>query len=369
MMVKILHVVPTLGYGGVAKVVTNYYEAIDHNRYHFDFVTHGGVEDYHESLINQGSKIFYFQTIGKLGARKYCQQIKKMISVAEYDIIHIHTGDITGVYAKCYHQCGAKKIICHAHTTRAVSKSHKIFETVFRKMALKYSDATMACGYEAGEYCFGKDHFVLLPNSIDYSAFNDVDEKTKKHLLEEFNIPEERFIVGHIGHFSPPKNHFYLLDIAEAYIKVNPNVYFMLCGNGPRFEEVKQRIKAANMEKNIILTGIRNDVNALMQIFDAFVLPSLHEGLPVVGIEAQTAGLHCLLSDQIDHRVDIGCELCEFLPINDGVDVWVDALDRLCQNPEKKKGEVVLDALKKQGYDISSTRKILTEVYDSLVKQ
>lgn len=366
-MINVLQVVPTLGYGGVAKVVRNYYEAIDHSKYHFDFVTHGGVEDYHDSLIKEGSKIFYFETIGKIGEKKYCHQIYKSIKMDDYDIIHIHTGDITGIYAKLYRKCGANRIICHAHTTRAVSKSHKIFEGLFRKMALRYSDMTMACGFEAGDYCFGKGNYILLPNSIDFESFNNVGDRTVKQVKQELCIPDDGFVVGHIGHFSPQKNHFFLIETAIEFVKQHPNTYFVLCGDGPRFGEVKRRIEEAKVQKNIILTGIRNDINVLTKVFNMFVLPSVHEGLPVVGIEAQTAGLPCLLSDQIDHRVDIGIGLCKFLPIDQGINPWISEIEKVFENGKKGNPEEIKKALQRNNYDISSTKKILVEAYESLI--
>lgn len=366
-MINVLQVVPTLGYGGVAKVVKNYYEAIDHDKYHFDFVTHGGVEDYHAGLVDLGSKIYYFNTIGKIGLKKYSRQITSSMDLSTYDIVHIHTGDITGIYAKIYRKSGAKKIICHAHTTRAVSRSHKLFEGFLRKMALRYADMTMACGYEAGDYCFGKDNYILLPNSIDFESFNRINSEQINNVKKELHIADDAYVIGHIGLFSPVKNHSFLLSVAKEFISKHKNTVFVLCGNGPLFDSIKEAVDHNGLNDNVILTGIRNDVNVLMHLFDVFVLPSLHEGLPMVGIEAQTAGLNCLLSDQIDHRVDIGCNLCTFLPIDKGTGAWVNALETAYSNQNNIVGKDIKTALKNHGYDISSTRDILTKSYESLV--
>lgn len=366
-MINVLQVVPTLGYGGVAKVVNNYYEAIDHEKYHFDFVTHGGVEDYHAGLVNSGSKIYYFKTVGKVGLRKYCRQINSSLDLSAYDIVHIHTGDITGIYAKIYRKSGAKKIICHAHTTRAVSRFHKLFEGILRKMALQNADMTMACGYEAGDYCFGKGNYVLLPNSINFESFNRITDEQISNVKKELQIADDAYVIGHIGLFSPVKNHSFLLSVARDYISKHDNSVFVLCGNGPLYDTIKENVFQNGLNNNVILTGVRNDVNVLMHMFDVFVLPSLHEGLPMVGIEAQTAGVKCLLSDQIDHRVDIGCNLCSFLPIDKGPESWAEALERTYSNQSIISGEEIKKALKSHGYDISSTREILTASYESLV--
>lgn len=365
-MINILQVVPTLGYGGVAKVVRNYYDAIDHSKYHFDFVTHGGVEDYHDTLIKDGSKIYYFETIGKLGTKGYLKQITNEIKIDNYDIVHIHTGDITGIYARCFNRCGCNSIICHAHTTKAVSRSHRIFERYFRHLALKYSDLLMACGQDAGRYCFGNNRYIVLPNSINYQTFNNVKSDNVLNVKKELNIPEEKTVIGHVGIFTPQKNHSFLLKVAEKVVTNNPQVVFVLCGQGPLFEEIKKTIVAKKLDSSIILAGVRNDINILMHVFDLFVLPSLFEGLPMVGIEAQTAGLNCIFSDKIDKNVDIGCGLSSFLSIDSGEQVWVDKIQEKISTQARGDEAQIKDALKAHGYDIEETVKILSNEYDAL---
>lgn len=364
--INVLQVVPTLGYGGVAKVVLNYYKVIDHDKYHFDFITHGGEEDFHSDLIHDGCKLNYFLTIGKIGFRNYISQIKANVSVESYDVVHIHTGDITGVYAKAFKMCGAKKVICHAHTTKAVSKSHILFERILRHMALKYSDCAMACGYEAGDYCFGKNKYIVLPNGIDFDSFNSVDKEQIEGVRASLGIPNGFFVVGHVGFFSPPKNHYFLFEIAKSYVKLHPNSVFVFCGKGPRFEDIKRMIEEEGLESKILLTGVRNDINVLFHLFNVFVLPSLHEGLPVVGIEAQTSGLMCLISDKVDHQVDIGCNLCQFISIDQGISPWIQSLESIQANPTVCDPKEIREGLKRHNYDIVSTRNILTETYNSL---
>lgn len=366
-MIKVLHVVPTLGYGGVAKVVCNYNEVINHSEFRFDFVTHGKEEDYHTELIAQGSKIYYFQTIGKVGKREYLEQISKQIELRQYDIVHIHVGDITGIYAGIYRQGGAKKIICHAHTTQAVSKTHKYFEWMLRRLAVKRADYCIACGEDAGRFCFGKGRYTVLKNSIDFEKFYYVPQEEIKSVRKELNLPEDKKIIGHVGFFSAPKNHTFLLEIFSELLRRYPDVILLLVGQGPDLERMKQKVLDLKIESNVIFCGIRKDVKVLMKIFDLFVLPSLHEGLPVVGIEAQTAGLNCILSDQIDAQVDIGCGEVVMLPIDQGTECWVESILNIFQNPSQISPLKIKKALKDSGYDIIETVDILADIYKSVV--
>lgn len=330
---KVLHVVPDLGYGGVEKVILNYYEQLNHRDYVFDFVTHGQEENYHQSLIEQGSKIFYLKSIGQSGYGKYKQQVCERINVSEYDIIHIHTGHLTGVYASVFKSLKAKKVICHAHTTRCVNTSHKIFMPLFRILSVFFSDALVACGKDAGEFCFGKAKYDLLPNGLDFNTYNRITKEESDAIRSSLGIGKDDFVIGHVGHFSQQKNHVFLTNVINGYLTANDNTKFVLVGDGPDREMIEDIVKQNGNTENVIFTGIRNDVALLMKAFDLFVLPSLFEGLPVVGIEAQAAECPCIFSDTIDRSVAVNRDTCVFLPIDQGADVWVKEIAKFRDRP------------------------------------
>lgn len=364
---KILHVVPTLGYGGVAKVVTNYYEQLDHNQFRFDIVTHGGKEDYHRKLIEDGSKIYYFQTLGKVGGKGYKKQIKENIDVSEYDVIHIHVGHLTGVYAMLFKYLGAKKVICHAHTTRCVNKKQAKLMFIWRFLANHYSDYRIACGHDAGEFCFRHGNYTILANGISFDKINSICNEKVEKLKEELGIKKEQFIIGHVGAFTPPKNHVLLVDIIHDFLLKNNNAVFVLIGDGTLKSEIEKEVVENGDSNSVIFTGIRNDIYTCMKMFDVFVLPSLHEGLPVVGIEAQAAGTNCLFSENIDKTVDIKAGLVQFLPIDKGTDYWVEGLEKVYKANENKDMGKVFSCLKTSGYEITESSKILENIYCSLI--
>lgn len=364
--IKILHVVPDMAYGGVEKVVLNYYSQLDHDKYKFDFVTHGTVEGYHSRLTSEGSTIYYLQSMGRVGYRKYEQQIRNHIAIEEYDIIHIHVGHLTGVYAKIFKDLKAKRIVCHAHTTMCVKRWHNVCMPLLRFMSVHYSDELVACGVDAGKFCFGKAKFKLLPNGLDFNLYKRITPDDIYRLKAEFRVAENTFVVGHVGHFSKQKNHFFLAEIIHDYVKVNDNVKFILVGDGPDREIIEKKIKDSGDEEYVTFAGIRNDVVNLMKMFDVFVLPSLFEGLPVVGIEAQAAGTPCVFSETIDKSVCICENNCEFLPINEGTKKWIDAINRM-RNCDKNSDANIYDALCKNGYEISTTALKLEEIYNTLI--
>lgn len=98
-MIRILQIVPTLGYGGVAQFLLNYYKQMDKNEIRFDFITHGSIEAFHQELIDGGSQIFYFKSIGKEGLKYYLKQLKDVFENNTYDIVHTHDGHLVGLTA------------------------------------------------------------------------------------------------------------------------------------------------------------------------------------------------------------------------------------------------------------------------------
>ena len=366
-MINILQVVPVLSYGGIEKIVQNYYSAIDHNQFHFDYVSHGEFIDYNQQILDGGSQIFFLPTIGKVGFSVYKTQIKSNINLEDYDIVHIHTGDITGLYAKAYNKAGAKKIICHAHTAHYVSNLARIAKIYFKYLALKYSDFRLSCGILAGNYCFRKNNYTLLPNSIEYKKFLEVSDREKHNLKSELNISDNAIILGHVGSFCKQKNHLFLIQVFNQLLQINNNYILILVGDGPDIKKYKNYVKSLNIGNAVYFSGNRNDVNVLMNTFDLFVLPSLYEGLPVVGVEAQAAGIRCILSDEIDRTVDLGIGLVDFLPIHNGTDIWVKKIEEvLSEKKELPSESEIVKAIIQNGYDSEISADNLSNIYKSL---
>ena len=367
-MIKVLQVTPRMDYGGVASVVRNFYSVLNHEEIRFDFVDHGQVENYHQELIDGGSIFYYFETIGKLGIKKYKEQIKDNIDLSKYDIVHIHLGDLTGIYANIYRKCGAKHIINHAHGSKPISNSRKYFEWLLRLLAVKEADICIACGNEAGKFIFGEDNYYLIPNGIDINKFNIIDEKKTSEMKKEYCLVGKR-IITNIGNYFSVKNQKFLLDIVFKVKQKYPDIVLILAGEGPDRNEIEEKVASLNIQNQVILAGTVTDISTLLHISDVFLLPSLHEGLPMAGIEAQATGIPCIFSNNIDHEVNIGNKYTFFLPINKGVDLWADKIISIIENHYWDKSNCIYERLKKRGYDINENAKTLQNIYRRLANQ
>lgn len=362
-MIRVLHIIPTLGYGGVAKFVLNYYENMNKNQIIFDFVTHGSEEDFHQDLINSGSKIFYFKTIGQIGFKKYFNNLKEVITgFNSYNVVHIHEGHITGVAAFMCKKLGVKKVICHAHTTTCPNEKHKPFMPIFRFLATRYGDKLLACGKEAGKYCFGKTKFTIMHNAVDARKFYSATTEEIKRLKEIYNINDNCLVIGHIGAFINLKNHEYILDIYKMVLKEHDNCVLILVGDGILREEMYKRSVKLGISSKVIFMGIQKDIPLILNLFDVFILPSIFEGLPFVGVEAQAVGLPCYFSDSIDRTVDLGLRLVKFLPITDEyISQWAKLITE--NGSCKPNQEQILSKFRERGYDVGMEVEKLIKIY------
>lgn len=360
-MIKILHIVPTLGYGGISKVVLNYRESIDSSKFSFSFITHGEREDFHNELINQGSVIYYLKSIGKQGIWNYKKDLQKIVNENYFDIVHVHMSHLNGLFSYILHLNGVINIVTHAHTAKLPNKKHFIFLPILRYINNKYSTAQIACGHDAGRFCYKKYPFTVLNNSIDYSLFNE-NTIGENSLRNSLNLDSDSILIGHVGAFIRQKNHKFIVQYFKKISQILPNVYLILVGVGQLKERVMKSFDNETLQR-VFFLGKRNDVYSIMKQLDIFILPSLFEGLPVVGIEAQTAGLNCIISKNVDKNIDIKLGLVTFLPIEKGVEKWVETtLDKI-NNPTKVSNGSIVNALRVNEFDITVTKNILENIY------
>ena len=168
---------------------------------------------------------------------------------------------------------------------------------------MKYANLQLACSKEAGEWLFGNTQFIVLNNGIDVSKYvfnQNIREEYRKIL----GFSDE-LVLGHVGRFSNQKNHNFLIDIFYEIIKINKKSKLILIGTGELENEIKEKVESLSLKEKVIFLGARADVNKIMQAMDVFILPSLFEGLPVVGVEAQASGLPCIISDTVSKDVKI----------------------------------------------------------------
>lgn len=362
---RILHVVVNMNRGGAETFIMNLYRNIDKSKVQFDFLTcKEGVFD--AEILKMGGIIHRIPYITDVGHFGYFNALKDFFTAnKQYYIIHSHLDKMSGLVLKAAKQSGIPIRISHCHSTRSEGGiAARAYKSYIGHFVTPNSTHLVACSKDAAKWLFRKKHLssTILKNGIDMNTFKyspQIREKVKQGL----KIDRDKFIIGHVGRFDHPKNHIFLLDIFAQFNNEVTGSVLILVGDGILRSEIERKIRELNLEGRVYLLGIRNDIPALLQAFDLFLFPSLYEGLPLSLIEAQGAGLPCLISDHISKEVDLGLNLIEYASLSN-VKNWVDKIKKMKDLQCKRiRGENVKI---KQGFDIQKTAKYLENYYFTL---
>ena len=343
--IRVLQVVTYMGRGGLETMLMNYYRNIDRNKVQFDFLTHRDERwDYDDEIESLGGKIYHLPKLNPF-SKNYLNVLDEFFKEhKEYQIVHCHQDCLSGVVLKVAKKNGVRFTIAHAHSASQDKNLKYFIKVLSKKNIKKYSDKMFACGDEAGRWMFETDNFEVLNNAIDTDLYTYNKEKADK-VKKEFGI-EKKFVVGHVGRFNYPKNHKFIIDVFNEIQKVKEDSVLMLVGDGDLRHEIEQKVRDLGLSDKVIFTGVRSDVNDLMQGMDVFLFPSLYEGLGIVLIEAQAAGLPCILSDTISKEAKL-TSLVEFLPLNEWEKWSATILNTKNQVRQSRKKEIQVS-----GYDL-----------------
>lgn len=347
--------------GGVEAVVMNYYRHIDRSKVQFDF------------LVDSDSTLVPRDEIESLGGRvfeippyqhviEYQRELQRLFKQEGWRIVHSHINALSVFPLRAAKKAGVPVRIAHSHSTSGKGEHAKnAMKAVLKTQANRYPTHRFACSKYAGEWLFGKGTaFEVMYNAIDLNRFR-YNAEVRAQARTDLGLVGDQFAIGHVGRFTAQKNHPFLVDAFAEVAKRRPDAVLLLVGTGEAEASVKDLVAERGLSDRVKFLGQRSDVNRLYQAFDAFVLPSLYEGLCLVGVEAQAAGLPCLLSDAITREVDVTGE-CKFLPITNLVD-WTEALAALDRVPDESRNADMSNFL---NYDIFHQGRWLTGKYLSL---
>lgn len=359
-MIRILHCVNDMHRAGLETMLMNYYRNIDRTKIQFDFLTHRPYRsDYDDEIESLGGKIYYAPRLYPQNYPAYFKWMRKFFKEhPEYKIVHSHIDTMSYLPLLAAKKAGIPIRIAHSHNTSLDRDFKYLLKQYFRLKINSVCTHRLACGEEAGKFLFGNREFKVIPNAIDAEKFY-YNEELRYKKRKELGL-EDKFVVGHVGRLSYQKNHKFLIEIFNELLKKEPNSILLLVGVGEKEEELKRQVKSLNIEDKVSFLGNRSDVNELYQAMDVFVMPSFFEGIPVVGVEAQFAGLPCIFSDKVPKEVKFN-KKTSFISLNSSVAEWSDSIK------EKKQYRYVSTSdLGNNNYNIKSAHSILEEIYFKL---
>ena len=356
--IRILHVVTYMGRGGLETMIMNYYRHMDRSRIQFDFLVHRDFRaDYDDEIEALGGRIHRLPQLIPWSS-SYNNALNHFFAEhPEYRIVHVHQDCLSSVILKAAEKQGIPVRIAHSHSSSQDKNLKYLIKLFYKRRIPALATQLFACGRDAGDWMFGGASYRIVNNAIDAKNYT-YSPVRRQEMRQQLGIREDAFVVGHVGRFNAVKNHTFLLDVfAEVRRKLRDAV-LLLVGEGDLRSEMEQKAATLGMKDSVIFTGMRTDVPDLMQAMDCFVFPSLYEGIPVTMIEAQAAGLPCVISDAVPAE-SRKTDLVEQLGLQQGVAVWTDQI-------LKHMGDVRPDTcamIAAAGYDIISNAFWLQNYY------
>ncbi len=356
---KVLIVLPNLRVSnGVANFIMNYYRRLQHDEVQVDFATLSYRESpYLEEVNELGSKVFVLPSLFRHPIR-HIKKCREILQNNTYSIIHNNTL-LQSLPIMWLSRKRVRARILHSHNPKmGETRLKEVINSLCLPLLLKYANHYAACSESAGKAMFGDNDFDIIPNVIDVNAFL-FDEKKRSQMRDLENANEKK-IIGSVGRLAEQKNPFFAVDVIGKVIKLRPDVQYWWIGSGPLDKEVKKYVESKHLAGKIKLMGSRTDMSELYQAMDIFFLPSKFEGFGIACIEAEAAGLTCVVSDQFPSEVNITGNVY-FGSLNQSTDEWADLLINSIEKcPNRIEGN---RSCRKSIFSIEKSGETLLNVY------
>lgn len=381
--VRILHVLGTLNMGGAESRVMDLYRHIDRTKVQFDFAIHDRHEAgkkrekdyYEEEALRMGASVFVLPRFTGKNLLSYRKAWEELFSQhGEWAAVEGHMTSTAAIYLPAAKKAGIPVTIAHARSAGVDPGLRGMATRLLRLRLADRCDYMFSCSALASASVFGQKavregRVMYVPNALDTRAFL-FDEEKRRTVRRELGISDDTFVIGHVGRFDAMKNQAMLAELAGLLQRTYPDRSFrvLMIGAGPLMDSVREAFEQAGLGDWPIFAGRcdRERTISMYQAFDLFCFPSLYEGLPGTVIEAQAAGLRCLISNTITDEVLV-TGLAQALPLGE-ISIWHDkaaeaaaaAYDPAARFAESEKA---LEKLDEAGFDICSQAERMMQWY------
>lgn len=362
-MTNILFISEHFNVAGTETFMLNVVQASDRTRFHYDFLIFRPSKNKYSELANSLGCRFYSIVPRAKSPIKYLNGLDSFFKThaKDYDAVHWCGGDVSSIAPIFFaHKYGIKNIIVHAHNSSCTGLHTRLLHSLFRRLLPSFCTHFFACSSLAAKFFFGNRKTIIIKNGIDLKKYK-FDNAIQKQYRNKLGIDDDTLVIGHIGRFEKVKNHIFLIDIFSELLKRRKNSVLMLIGIGSLEATIREKVNKLGLEKNVIFMGERNDIEKCLQAMDIFVMPSLYEGLPFVLVEAQAAGLPCLISDTINDDAVICPDMVKMSLSLDAFQ-WASKLMEIHENSIRNDTR---QHLIEKGFSIEDTAKYLENIYTS----
>ena len=374
--VRILHVLGNTQLGGAESRIMDLYRHMDRERVQFDFLVHTDKEGYFDQEIKElGGRIYRVPRFKAYNYFTYRKAVKAFFQEHhEFRVVQGHITSTASIYLPIAKKAGIPVTAAHARSAGVDKGLKGDLTRLMRRDLSNKTDVMFTCSRLAGISVFGEKAVeagktIFIPNAIDCGAF-DYNRTVREKIRKELGL-EERYVIGHVGSFRYAKNHEYLLRVYAELCKgqgesgkgqkqKGRSFALILLGEGSGMEGIKGLARELGIEEQVYFLGNHRNVEDYYQAMDYFVYPSRFEGLPGAVVEAQTAGLRCLISDTICEEV-IVTDLVKAMDIQEEPEKWAEQIRKTSEYERQGRR----DEMEKVGFDVNAQVKIMTKFYET----
>ena len=350
--IRVAHVVGKMVGGGVEAVVMNYYRHIDRDRVQFDFIIDSDSTVVPaEEIKDLGGRLFEVPPYQRLG--EYQRALGELLTRNAYPIVHSHINTLSVFPLRVAKKVGVPVRIAHSHSTSGKGELvRNAAKQILRTQANRYPTVRMACTEHAGRWLYGSKPFEVIPNPIDFRRFS-FDSKARIELRRFWDVADSEILIGHVGRWAPPKNQAHLLRVLKRLLDMGVKARLVLVGDGPDKPTIELEAERLGVARYIVAPGCIDAARAY-SAFDVFCFPSRYEGLGMAAMEAQAAGLPCLVSNAVPSEVDLTGHVT-FLPFDD-VDLWANAIANVVEDAPLRQVDCSGEKFRKHDPDTVATQ-------------
>ncbi|MCL2577713.1 MAG: glycosyltransferase [Defluviitaleaceae bacterium] len=326
-----------------------------------DVVVYGYCDNEMKDAIEAcGGNVFQLPDVKLSLGRQFAKSFKQLLQEQSYSVVHGHLLNSAFIYLKEAKRHGVKNRIIHAHSAQLSDTTiKKIRNKVLAAGMSRWATNYIAVSEDAAKQSFGNNKNIqIIQNGIDTNLFK-FNPEIRNEVRCELGIPKDILCIGHIARFSPIKNHAFLIDIFQC-LRKRVNCVLVLVGDGDLQPVIQEKVSKAGLTKSVMFLGKRQDVHRLYQSFDVFMLPSVSEGFGLVAVEAQCAGLPCVVSEYVPKTIACSNNI-RFIPLNSSEE-WAKVSLELFKKDRIDGSQNVIDAK----LDVSAMCAEISKAYENL---
>ena len=357
MPIRILHIVSFMQRGGLETLIMNCYRNIDQEKMQFDFIVHRDFRaDYDDEIEALGGRIYRLPRLNPFSPGYKKALLDFFQNHPEYRIVHCHLDCMSALPLAAAKKCGVPVRIAHGHNSNQDKDWKYPLKRLFMRKIPGTATHFFACSEEAGAWMFPGQPVTVINNGIESDRFA-YDPAVREAVRAELMLGDG-LTLAHVGRFMPQKNHEFLIDIFATVHDRDPRAKLLLVGAGDLEAQIRRKVSQLGLDDAVQFLGVRSDVGRVLQAADVFLLPSLYEGLGMAAVEAQAAGLPCVVSDEVPRLCDMSGRVT-FLSLGDSPAQWAEQVVQVSGLPRVSQTDQIAAA----GFDIRTTADWLRDFY------